>query len=235
MKNLKTLINIIVLVLLFSLQTFALDSYDDTQSQLNNENNLDKINSDKISSISSYDLGFIIQLIQSKTLKTNSDKQIEKIENEIEKIIKNINKEISYQFDEQNYEKNLRYLSSKIDINSKHDNSLAVSRDTIKVLIQENEKTFAETINEIIIGKNSFKIFFVSPFSFAFLKGLFVSKSFNFISTIPFDGRKDINNLFLSIPKALTTPNSKPIYSPSESQSCKTTSSHNLKADIFND
>ncbi len=157
MKNLKTLINIIVLVLLFSLQTFALDSYDDTQSQLNNENNLDKINSDKISSISSYDLGFIIQLIQSKTLKTNSDKQIEKIENEIEKIIKNINKEISYQFDEQNYEKNLRYLSSKIDINSKHDNSLAVSRDTIKVLIQENEKTFAETINEIIIGKNSFK------------------------------------------------------------------------------
>ncbi len=53
--------------------------------------------------------------------------------------------------------KEIRFLNSKINVNSKYDNSLAVSRDMLKVSILENQKNFADTINSIIDGKNSFK------------------------------------------------------------------------------
>jgi MscS family membrane protein len=107
--------------------------------------------------VNPYDLGFIINLIHNKKFKLHNDKDIKKIDNEMKKIIENINKEAIYVFDENNYEKKLRFFKSKININSKYDNDLAVSRDTVKLTILENKKNFAQTINSIIDGKNSFK------------------------------------------------------------------------------
>ena len=104
-----------------------------------------------------YDLGFIINLMRKENFKFDTEEHNEKIENELEKIIKNINKEAMYIFDEKNYEKTISLLNSKIDINSKYDNNLAVSRDILKIAILENKKRFATTINSIIEGKNTFK------------------------------------------------------------------------------
>ncbi|WP_419765017.1 MAG: mechanosensitive ion channel family protein [Arcobacter sp.] len=105
--------------------------------------------------ISAYDLGFIIKLIKDKSI--NADKQIKIIDDEMGKIIKNINNEIPYLFDEKKYQKKIKFLNSKINVNSKYDNNLAVSRDLLKISFLENEKMFAQTINSIIDGKNSFK------------------------------------------------------------------------------
>lgn len=105
--------------------------------------------------ISAYDLGFIIKLIQDKNIK--SDKQVEIIDDEMKKIVKNINNEIIYPFDKDKNIKEIKYLYSKINVNSKYDNNLAVSRDMLKISILNNKKIFAKTINSIIDGKNSFK------------------------------------------------------------------------------
>jgi len=51
----------------------------------------------------------------------------------------------------------MKFLNSKININSKYDNELAVSRDILKMYILGNNKSFGNTINSIISGKNSFK------------------------------------------------------------------------------
>lgn len=112
------------------------------------------LNSDN-QEISAYDLGFIIKLIQDKNLKT--EKQLEIIDDEMSKIIKNINNEIIYPFDEDKNQKEIKFLNSKINVNSKYDNSLAVSRDMLKISILKNKEIFAQTINSIINGKNSFK------------------------------------------------------------------------------
>lgn len=111
-----------------------------------------------------YDLGIIIKIVQSKEFKKQAVQQIEKVESEIKKITKNINDEIFYPFNVNQYQKELRFLNSKININSKYDNALAVSRDMLKISILNNRKFFADTINSIIDGKNSFKDkkFFVS-------------------------------------------------------------------------
>ena len=107
--------------------------------------------------IDPYDLGFIINIIHNKKFKLHPDKQIEKIDIEMEKIVNNINSESVYIFDENEYSKQIRFLGNKIHINSKYDNNLAVSRDKLKIMILENKKNFAQTINAIIEGKDSFK------------------------------------------------------------------------------
>jgi len=107
--------------------------------------------------IDPYDLGFIINIIHNKKFKLHPDKQIEKIDKEMEKIVNNINSESVYLFDENEYSKQIRFLGNKIHINSKYDNNLAVSRDKLKIMILENKKNFAQTINAIIEGKDSFK------------------------------------------------------------------------------
>ena len=112
---------------------------------------------DTIQEVDPYDLGFIINLIQNKNLKLQADTQIEKIDTAMEKIIANINNEITYPFDNDKYKQQVKFLNSKININSKYDNNLAVSRDILKIIILENKKIFAKTINAIIDGKNSFK------------------------------------------------------------------------------
>ncbi|WP_128997908.1 mechanosensitive ion channel family protein [Malaciobacter molluscorum] len=104
-----------------------------------------------------YDLGIIIKLVQSKNFNNQDSKQVEEVEDEIKKITKSINDEVFYPFNNTQYQNELRYLNSKININSKYDNNLAVSRDMLKISILENRKNFADTINSIIDGKNSFK------------------------------------------------------------------------------
>lgn len=145
MKIIKQTILTLFLLTFLSINIFAEVNIDNSNDELTNNN------------ISSYDLGIIIKLIQDKSRKSNDDKQIIKIENEIEKIIKNINTGIYYSFDNDVYEKDLRYLSSKIDINSKHENGMAVARDMMKISILNTEKIFADTINSIISGKSSYK------------------------------------------------------------------------------
>jgi len=107
--------------------------------------------------VNPYELGFIIKLIQNKNFTLHTDNHIDKIDTEIEKIINNINQEIPYLFDRNEYDTKMKFLNSKININSKYDNELAVSRDILKMYILGNNKSFANTINSIIAGKNSFK------------------------------------------------------------------------------
>jgi len=121
-----------------------------SQTQVNNLE-------DGMQDVNPYDIGFIIHLIKNKKITSNTDQHIEKIDDEMAKIIKNINQEIYYSFDILEYEKMKRFLNSKININSKYDNNLAVLRDELKLTILENKKQFAQTINAIIEGKNSFK------------------------------------------------------------------------------
>ncbi|WP_428026739.1 mechanosensitive ion channel domain-containing protein [Arcobacter sp.] len=155
--NLKNTLFKIFIFLLLSLNLFANSFPINNLTQNNTQNNkIEEENLNETSTeISSYDLGFIIKLIQSKDFKT--DKQIEIIDNEMDKIINSINSEITYKFDEETYQKEIRFLNSKINVNSKYDNNLAVSRDMLKISILENKKMFAQTINSIIDGKNSFK------------------------------------------------------------------------------
>lgn len=126
---------------------------DQDNQQLSSKTQINNISQD----IDPYDLGFIINIIHNKKFKLHPDKQIEKIDKEMEKIVNNINTESIYVFDENEYEKKIRFLGNKIHINSKYDNKLAVLRDTMKIKILENKKSFAQTINSIIEGKDSFK------------------------------------------------------------------------------
>lgn len=107
--------------------------------------------------IDPYNLGFIIHLIQNKKIKSTTDEHIEELDQQMQKIIDNINQEVVYNFDQVEHEKQMRFLNSKININSRYDNNLAIARDTIKIIILENKKNFAKIINSIIDGKNSFK------------------------------------------------------------------------------
>ncbi|MGB5867727.1 MAG: mechanosensitive ion channel family protein, partial [Arcobacteraceae bacterium] len=156
--------NILKISLLFivSLNLFADNHFLDGKGLLPEQNPTsiiqEKDNVDATASdVDPYDLGFIIKLIQNKNFKTHADKQIEKIDTQIEKIVQNINDEVVYVFDQKEYIKQINFFNSKININSKYDNSLAVSRDLIKISVLENNKNFAQTINAIIDAKNSFK------------------------------------------------------------------------------
>lgn len=131
-----------------------------TVLQVQNQENLSQIqsNSDEnTAEINPYDIGFILHLIKNKELKPSTEQHIEKIDDEMSKIIKSINEEVYYPFDIFEYENTKRFLNSKININSKYDNNLAVLRDELKITILENKKNFALTINAIIDGKNTFK------------------------------------------------------------------------------
>jgi len=127
------------------------------QKQENSSQTQSNNSVDSIEDVNPYDIGFIIHLIKNQKLKVNTDQHIEKIDDEMTKIITNINKEVYYPFDILEYEKTKRFLHSKININSKYDNSLAVLRDELKIMILENKKSFAQSINTIIDGKNTFK------------------------------------------------------------------------------
>jgi MscS family membrane protein len=159
-----------ILLILLSINLFANDLFlrntppneiqsttTDTNTQDNNISNNNENNIDTNHEINAYDLGFIIKLIQNKNFKTHTDKEIEKIDEGMDKIVKNINKEVINNFDEIDYQKKIKFLNSKINVNSKYDNNLAVSRDLVKINILQNKRSFAQTINSIIDGKNSFK------------------------------------------------------------------------------
>jgi len=169
--TIKTKIFKIILLTIISINLFANTTLIKAATQVNNtntqnsliDNNTQQFDEESLGSSKDkrsmhyYDLGIIIKIVQSKDFNKQPAKQIEKVESEIKKITKNINDEIFYPFNENQYQKEIRFLNSKINVNSKYDNSLAVSRDMLKVSILENQKNFADTINSIIDGKNSFK------------------------------------------------------------------------------
>jgi len=140
----------IFILLMFSLNLFGNSDLANTQVQTPIEETMPD-------EVSPYDLGLIINLIHNQDIKIDDSRHIEKIDNEMEKIVKNINSETLYIFDENEYEKKITFLNSKININSKYKNTLAVSRDMLKIAILENKKNYAQIINSIINGKNSFK------------------------------------------------------------------------------
>ena len=140
----------IFILLMFSLNLFGNSDLANTQVQTPIEETM-------TDEVSPYDLGLIINLIHNQDIKIDDSRHIEKIDNEMEKIVKNINSETLYIFDENEYEKKITFLNSKININSKYKNTLAVSRDMLKIAILENKKNYAQIINSIINGKNSFK------------------------------------------------------------------------------
>jgi len=148
----------IFILLILSLNLFA-DNHFLVKQTVNNEQSTQKETNTEVSSeeIKPYDLGFIVNLIKNKNFKLHTDQHIKKIDNEMEKIVKHINNEEFYIFDENEYTKQILFLKSKININSKYENNLAVSRDILKIIILENKRNFANTINAIIDGKNSFK------------------------------------------------------------------------------
>jgi MscS family membrane protein len=149
----KILLLLLLSVNLFSDSLFVGITEGHKQLQSQTKPILDDINNE----VDPYDLGFIINIIHKDKSNLHTDNQIEKINAEMKKIVKNINDESIYIFDENDYENKIRFLGNKIDINSKYDNKLAVSRDIIKIKILENKKIFAQTINSIIEGKDSFK------------------------------------------------------------------------------
>jgi len=158
-KKLNFNINIFktLLLLLLTINLYGNSLLLSNSTQNTTQTNQDEEEIHENNEISPYDIGFIIKLIQDKNFNAQSDKEFEKIEDEMDKITQNINKEIIYPFDENAYQKEIRFLNSKININSKYDNNLAVSRDMLKITILENKRIFAQTINSIIDGKNSFK------------------------------------------------------------------------------
>ncbi|MGB3750049.1 MAG: mechanosensitive ion channel family protein [Arcobacteraceae bacterium] len=157
--TLKPYIINIFIVLLFTINLNA-QSMIPTVLQVQKQENSSQIqsnNDETTDEVNPYDIGFILHLIKNKGLKPSTEQHIEKIDDEMAKIIKNINQEVYYPFDLFEYEKTKRFLSSKININSKYDNNLAVLRDELKIIILENKKNFAQVVNAIIDGKNSFK------------------------------------------------------------------------------
>lgn len=109
------------------------------------------------SEIDPYDLGIIVALVKSAAFKDHEKTQLQKVDEQIQEITSKISEDTPANFDYINYNKNLRFLTSKININSKYDNNLAVSRDMLKVVILKNNKAFADTVNNIIDGKKAYK------------------------------------------------------------------------------
>lgn len=148
-------LRIFVIFLTLTVYVFAQDQAIDTKEQpktlFKKSSTLQDISSDP------YSLDLIKELISQKAHEDDIDIIIQQEKKEIEKIIKNINDEQPAVFDIEKFDKQIEYLSNKININSRYGNTLAIQRDSVKISILENKLHYFKTINNIIRGKNSFK------------------------------------------------------------------------------
>lgn len=104
-----------------------------------------------------YDITNIKKLVATKNHAIKEDVRINSIEEEIKKITSAITNEIEVPFDNVAYKKELTFLKSKINVNSRQDNMLAVQRDELKKEILINNKQFAVANKNIMNGINSYK------------------------------------------------------------------------------
>ena len=72
-------------------------------------------------------------------------------------IIKNINNKIYLKTDINQNKKNVKLLTSKIHINTSKNNTLAVKRDEVQLLILKQQASYENTLKNIIKGKQTFK------------------------------------------------------------------------------
>lgn len=102
---------------------------------------------------------------QSQTVTTNQenvksvdDKLNEQIKIALE-VIKNINDEIYTldAFKNKDYDTRINYLQNRISINQREDNTIAVKRDEIELLLIKEQKLYDSTLKELVDAKKSFK------------------------------------------------------------------------------
>ena len=74
-------------------------------------------------------------------------------------VVKSINDEtyLKKEFEQQEYEKEINYLTNRISINNRQHNDIAVKRDEIKVTTLKEQKMYENTLIDIIYAKRSFK------------------------------------------------------------------------------
>ena len=94
-----------------------------------------------------------VDSIQTKQI----DEQIALQKKYVLDIIKNINNKTYLQNNIKNYQKNIKILISKININTSQKNYLAVKRDELQLLIFKQKISYENTLKNIIKGKQTFK------------------------------------------------------------------------------
>ena len=77
----------------------------------------------------------------------------------IEDVIKKINSEyyIKNKFDKIEYKQEFNLLTNKINANKRQNNTLAIKRDELKLYSLKNKKSFANTLEELVIAKKEYK------------------------------------------------------------------------------
>ena len=85
------------------------------------------------------------------------DEQLALQEQYVQNVIKNINNQTYLQNDIKNHEKSIKLLTNKIHINKNEENTLAVKRDELAVLILQGKISYENTLTNIIKGKHTFK------------------------------------------------------------------------------
>ncbi len=96
---------------------------------------------------------------ETKETKSEEQKQIELQNKLLESVIENINNEsfLENLSNEKEYKKQLTLLSNKITINKRANNSLAVTRDELKVIYLKEKRLYEQTLKNIIKGKREFR------------------------------------------------------------------------------
>ncbi|UTJ07211.1 mechanosensitive ion channel family protein [Arcobacter roscoffensis] len=96
---------------------------------------------------------------KTKETKSEEQKQIELQNKLLDSVIENINNEslLEASDNEKDYKKQLTLLSNKITINKRANNSLAVTRDELKVIYLKEKRLYEQTLKNIIKGKREFR------------------------------------------------------------------------------
>lgn len=90
---------------------------------------------------------------------TDEEKQIEIQNKVLKEVIENINNESFLQTikNVKDYKEQINFLTNKININKRANNTLAVKRDEVKVIYLKEKVLYEKTLRDIIIAKQEFK------------------------------------------------------------------------------
>ncbi len=92
-------------------------------------------------------------------VKDSVEEKLAKQEEFAKEVIKNINNEtyLEKESKQKEYEKEINYLTSRININNSQHNDIAVKRDEIRVITLKELRMYENTLIDIIYAKRSFK------------------------------------------------------------------------------
>ena len=125
----------------------------------------------------------------------NKIEQIDTVEEKLAKqenisleVIRKLNDEsyLEKEFEQKEYDKEINYLTSRISINKRQHNDIAVKRDEIKVLSLKELRMYENTLIDIIYAKKSFKD-----------KDFFVNIISNNIKILQKDSALDFKEIYL--------------------------------------